>query len=707
MNLKLNHYAASLAPVFAGLKFSAWKPAGWNVKTVRRCVAGLLLLQLIVAAAVTWQIKRQAQGELDSARAGLERQAVVPTEKKSLQAISSEGITLMQSSKAVRSLARFNDSYFAATDGGLVELSSDGKFKRRLTVLDGLPESDLTALARFNSQLFIGTRSQGLVSFDGARFTAYRWTDRKAQAVTSLIEDRGQLLVGTFAGGLLEFDGKEFRERKAEQKRIAGIENVSVDGARLFIATFSDGLWANDAGRWLHFTVADGLPSNRVIGVVMSSGQLIVATDFGVAAENANQLFNAAKVSAKSFQTIVTLPSLASIARSGDSILLSKDNGEIFQLATDSRTHRTQLNALVWHRPDILSSCQLHVFSGEPSLWLLSNEGIRRTSWQDERMSGRLNFTGFGDLAAANGLTSNLVSALAVDEVGNLWAGSFRNGIDVFTHEGRRLTHLESDSACEINSLAWDEASKQMIAATAQGLIRFDAQMQPQQLTIADGLLSNSIQHAAVIPVSSSATSATSSELVIATSRGVSFGSIRKDAKQWRALTSAQGLPSNSIYAVLPHREFIYAGTLNGLAQISAGRVVRVFNDTNSKLAQNWVTALHIAGGRLFAGTYGGGVFELTPAGEFNSFASEIGKQTVNPNALASDGQRLYVGTLDGAWVLELGSQRWTKLKAELPSATVLSVVSDGENVYFGTTSGIARVNKGEWTSVRSDKRAD
>ena len=65
--------------------------------------------------------------------------------------------------------------------------------------------------------------------FDGARFTAYRWTDRKAQAVTSLLEHQGRLLVGTFAGGLLEFDGKQFRELKAEEKRINGIERVTVD----------------------------------------------------------------------------------------------------------------------------------------------------------------------------------------------------------------------------------------------------------------------------------------------------------------------------------------------------------------------------------------------------------------------------------------------------------------------------------------------
>lgn len=166
-------------------------------------------------------------------------------------------------------------------------------------------------------------------------------------------------------------------------------------------------------------------------------------------------------------------------------------------------------------------------------------------------------------------------------------------------------------------------------------------------------------------------------------------------------MTAVQGLPSNSVYAVLPHREFIYAGTLSGLAQINSGQVVRVFKDSNSKLTHNWVTALCVVGNRLFVGTYGGGVFELTASGEFIGFAAEIGKQSVNPNAMATDGQRLYVGTLDGAWVLEFASQKWTKLKTELPSSTVLSVAVDADNVYFGTTSGIARIGKQRLDFVR------
>jgi ligand-binding sensor domain-containing protein len=62
-----------------------------------------------------------------------------------------------------------------------------------------------------------------------------------------------------------------------------------------------------------------------------------------------------------------------------------------------------------------------------------------------------------------------------------------------------------------------------------------------------------------------------------------------------------------------------------------------------------------------------------------------------------SDGARLYVGTLNGALVFDLHSQKWMRLVDELPSRTVLSIAGDEKYTYFGTTSGIMRVERAYW----------
>jgi len=676
------------------------------LRSRRRWLAPLSALVVIAILVAAWAIKRRAEREFEAARALSEKQSLAPFEKETRRAFASDEVRLIQNSRGARGIARFDGSVFAATDGGLVEFEQDGKMKRRYTVLDGLPESDLTSIAVFNSKLFIGSRSQGLIVFDRKRFERYRWTDRNAQAVTALLEDRGRLLVGTFAGGLLEFDGRSFKEIKSEsdqknQQRLAGVNCLIADASRLFVGTFADGLWVNNSGRWSHFTIVDGLPSNRIVGVVADGDRLIAASDFGVAAAPIDQLLNGADPSHKRVQTIATLPELSSASGYGGDVLLCKDNGEIFRLPTSGavdprNSNRIQLFPVAWKRPESLSSCQLAAFvkDNQPmgeTFWLMSDEGIWRLGplayWQDERLSGTPRISRFGE-QSPGALASNLISALAFDDLGRLWAGSFRNGIDVIAPDGvldsRRVAHLESETVREINALVWDEKSKRMLAAAAQGLISFDGSFGSERMGATDGLLSNSVLSAAAFQRGDRA------GLVLATSRGLSLG----ESKRWRGLTAVQGLPSNSVYSVLSHREFIYAGTLGGLAQIAGGRVARVFKNSNSKLTHNWVTALCNAGPRLFIGTYGGGVFELTAAGEFVSFASEIGRQMVNPNAMASDGQALYIGALDGAWMLDLRSQKWTRLKDELPSSVVLSVAVGDDSVYFGATGGIARIEK-------------
>jgi ligand-binding sensor domain-containing protein len=710
------------------------------LKRRRRSLIALASLIAIAALIIGWTVKRRADREFEAARALSEGRAFAPFEKDAMRAFAGDEVKLIQSSRATRGLAQFNGSVFAATDGGLVEFDEEGKAKRRYTTLDGLPESDLTSVAVFNSKLFIGSSSQGLIVFDGKRFERYRWTDRDAQAVTVLLEDRGRLLIGTFAGGLLEFDGGRFREIKISaasgsgrspinaptdqvalatargadprrtkseqegQRRLAGITRLIADGARLFVGTFADGLWVNDSDRWSHFTVVDGLPSNRVVGIVADGDQLIAATDFGLAVSDAGS-------SQRRFQTIATLPELSSAIRWGGDILLCKDDGEIFRLSLGSvpravasvtgsgaslaAPRAALISPVDWKRPGSLSSCQLASFvkgkkpMGE-TLMLMSGEGVWRLGWQDERLPGAPRVSRFGETPniSPGALKSNVISALAFDDLGRLWVGSFRDGIDVIAPDGfldgRRVTHLESETVREINALVWDGRARRMLAATAQGLISFDGSFGSERLSRADGLLSNSVLGAAVIQVGDR------KAMALATSRGLSLG----DAKRFHGLTTVQGLPDNGVYSVLSHREFIYAGTRGGLAQIAGGRVVRVFKDSNSKLSHNWATALCAVGPRLFVGAYGGGVFELTAAGELISFASESGRQMVNQNAMASDGERLYVGALDGAWVLDLRSQKWTRLKDELPSSVVLSVAVDARRVYFGSTGGIARVEK-------------
>ena len=212
----------------------------------------LASLTLLVTFLAAWVVKRRADKSLAAQRSLLEKQNSIPFEQKSYPRINNPAVNVWQSHKTSRAIEKFNDSIFVATDGGLVEFDPNGKFLRHYTVLDGLPESDLLTLATFDSKLFIGTRTSGLVAFDGSHFEGYRWTDRVSQSVDALLSDSGRLLIGTRAGGLIAFDGSEFHEIKAgaERERLLEITSLARSGINLFVGTFSDGLWIEEATSW-------------------------------------------------------------------------------------------------------------------------------------------------------------------------------------------------------------------------------------------------------------------------------------------------------------------------------------------------------------------------------------------------------------------------------------------------------------------------
>jgi ligand-binding sensor domain-containing protein len=641
----------------------------------RRTLLLLLVLLLIAGLVGAWQVKQQADLRLAAERARRDKQDIVPFEQKLLKPISSKAIEIWQNHRSTRALVKFNDSYFIASDGGLVELDQTGKLVRHLTVIDGLPESDLLSLAVFNSKLFIGTRTEGLVEFNGSQFRGYRWTDRTPQSIDALFADEGRLLIGTRAGGLIAFDGRQFKELTAgtEHQRLLEINLLAKDGARLLVGTFADGLWIEEGGRWSHFTTVDGLLSNRIVGVALANKLLFVATDFGLSVTENTQA---------RFRTLVTLPSLSSVALTRDSLVLSKDNGETFSFRTDQQISAArQVTPIAWARA--ANSAGTRLIALDQYLWLLSDDGLYRAAMDH-------GFVAWGQPDRNRMLTSNLVSALTIDSQARVWAGNFRRGIDVLSPQGTQLAHLESETSREINSLT--KASNSILAASSGGLLRFDSSLRTtEEWSTEDGLLSNAVLQVAHWNVDGA--DARNLLLACATSKGLSLGARGK----LHGLTTVQGLPSNSLYAVLVQGRKTYVGTLGGLAVVEDGRVSRVFKDTNSKLTNNWVTALAAIGQRIFVGTYGGGLFELNASGELRSFAPEVGRVVVNPNAMWSDGLRLFVGTLDGALIFEPSSQQWTRVKSELPSRNVLSITGSDEYVYFGTTGGIARIERSYW----------
>jgi hypothetical protein len=597
----------------------------------------LLFVILMVAYFLVHAIFRvyhATQNQLKQSRTLLLKQGVLSKEQKILTPHSTQTLRILESTTDTRDLVRYQGSYFAATSGGLLKLSPEGEEIQHFSVLDGLPESDLLSLGVFENKLYIGTQTQGIVTFDGEKFTQILFPKHKLNAVTKFLKDNGRLLIATFSGGLLEFDGKDFREIKENGKSIPQITTLHKTTTSLLIGTFSNGLYLYENDIWKHFTTADGLPSNRIVGVVENLATIYVATDFGIAVMENN-----------SFRNLKTIPMVSSIQEFEGKIFVSRENGEILECERDCSEVR-KLEGIA----------KLRLISLDNQLFELTNRGIFKKSKQ------------FSNNKIT--LTDNFVSAITVDALGNIWAGTFRNGIDVFSSELKDIKHLEIDNILEINSLQASDGN--VFAATSKGLWKIDGKF------AADLLETGSVTHF--------------SGDSIATNRGLKLGE--------KLLTNVNGLPSNSTFTTLQIGNRLYVGTLGGLAVIEVNKVVKTYTDGNSTLPNNWITSLCTANGRIFIGTYGGGIVELLGNGELRDFSAEIGKFVVNPNAIYSDGERLYIGTLEGVKILDLNTNRWSKFTDVLPSQAVFGITANAENVYFATTSGILEVNKKYFSEV-------
>lgn len=588
------------------------------------------------------EIRRAVDEALAESRSRLESADVIRYEKKVLTPISSPYLSLIQAARRTRDMAAFRDGYAAATDGGLVLLGKDGEQKKHFSVLDGLPDSDLTSLAIFGDLLFVGTRTAGLISFDGTKFKSYRLLADNVSAVTSLLSNDKRLLIGTFGGGVIEFDGREFRKVSLGKDGL-NVSTLQAIGQDLYVGTFNDGLFISDHGSARRLTTAEGLPSNRVTAITEREDQIYVATDLGFGV-----------IESGAFRQLVIVPALSGLAVHDNRLLLARENGELLYFGMELE--------IVADKTAAENSTLRQIAQ---TLWHLSSEGIYQVEHGRRKLFGP---------DSKEELTDNFISAVAFGPADETWIGTFRNGIDVLGPDGRKHRHIESDELRQVNYLGGED--EQITAATASGMFTFGETREPVKSASSGTLPFGSVMHF--------------TDRAVSTSSGLAL----KDGNRFRIISAVQGLPSNSVYTSLESGGRLYVGTMNGLAEIDGSRVTRTFNDTNSGLTTNWVTALCKAGERIFIGTYGGGIFELMPSGEFRSFEPETGKFAVNINAIFTDGHRLYSGTLDGIRILDLRSQKWSRLVHGLPARTVMAINGNGDAIYFGTTNGILRIEK-------------
>jgi ligand-binding sensor domain-containing protein len=561
--------------------------------------------------------------------------------------------------------AKFADHLFIAGPSGLLEYDAGGKLVRQFAAGRELASSPLVALTTAvladsqEEELIAATADAGLLAYNGRTFRLIYPKDKQAREVTCIAAGgNGHLLIGTKKRGVLVFDGKKFAPVHATLAKTY-VTAMAGNETDLWIGTIDKGVLHWHAGETDVFGEQQGLPDMRVLSLAVDGNRAFAGTAVGVGEFEDGKL---ARVLAQgAFAT--------ALAATPERLVIGTEDEGVLTVPLESG-HREMATRGVAEAREV----QQVTLSGE-EIYVLSRTELYR-----------MNVRGLGWEKVlqrdAGTLTDRNISALATDSGGKLWIGYFNRGLDELSVSTGRVKHVEDEHVFCVNRIFPDAKNETVNVATANGLVRFGASGNVEQvLTRADGLIADHVTDVA----------AYGNGLAVATPAGLTF----LDRGGARSLYAFQGLVNNHVYTLGVAGDELLAGTLGGISIIGREEVRTNYTAGNSGLKHNWITAVVRVGEEWMVGTYGAGILRMDGDGRFEAIEKATGPFEVNPNAMLVTDQHVFAGTLgEGLFVYDRATGRWSAMTEGLPSLNVTAVAAGGGTVYVGTDNGLVRIEE-------------
>jgi ligand-binding sensor domain-containing protein len=534
----------------------------------------------------------------------------------------------------------------AATTGGLVLYGPDLDVERIWTAHDGLPGTDVRALAlaKDGASVWAGG-PDGVVAVrrDGWSVTPFA----SVRSVRALHLDGDRLLVGA-AGGMVVIDtreGQEPRRYDLPDSSRGGpspfVTSLAVAPGAVHVGTSGRGLFLWDGSRLVP-APAHG-PSPYVHALAAGGSRVLAATVGGVV--------DAARSTSLSTRQVRAL-------MRGDGGWLMGTMGEGL-IALDDRTGA--------ERPVALPARDVTALGREgDTLCAGTTDGT---------------FVRHGDgpwrHARAGGPPSNDVTAVASDGE-RMWVGTFDRGLALLERGTWRTVEGLDD---RVNALAVERHPNgtRLWVATARGLATVEQGI-VRVRRVADGLPGDDVHAVSTLR---------GGGVIVGTSRGAAIvrgGRVEALAKS--------GAPGEATWAVAEGADgSLWLGTTNGLYRHRPGTPVRRFSVAGGELTDNWVTSILVDGASVWVGTYAGGVSRVTPGLRTVSAEPRAPRVHVNPAGLSIASGRLWAATMEGLMdrPLDGDDAAWRVDPNAAPGPDVTAVLADGEALWVASRNGLAR----------------
>jgi len=399
------------------------------------------------------------------------------------------------------------DYVWTITSGGVLRFDQQTRTYDRFTRLDGLPGNNMSSLAvDVSGHLWFGTRFQGLSRFrpeEGDFDDPY--LDFADLAINALHAHDDRIFVGTERGiSAFLIDKGEVKETYRQLGNLAKdteVTTIAVFGSSLWVGTEGGLAWADlgqpnlqDPESWQSSSVV-----GRVRDLIVFEDTLYAATGRGLWAAGAN--------SERPTMDLSRLDIVALGVFAGR-LVGANEAGEFYE-------RRERLDWPLKDSPGISGIADLSRSAGP--LWVATQTGLRVIG--DERLPSTrdpsanafydLGLAANGDLWAASvpkdgflpfglyqfdgegwtvhnldtGLSSEIVTNVATDASGQLWAGNWGRGVDVLDSAGTWQRLNSANSALEglgggafvpISDIERDAQGNMWIANVQGGLVVMD-----------------------------------------------------------------------------------------------------------------------------------------------------------------------------------------------------------------------------------------
>ncbi len=430
--------------------------------------------------------------------------------------------------------------WFGTYDSGVSRYSkTDQTFVETLTKTDLLVSDKISVIVVDGNNVWFATANGGVQRYLKTVNTWVRYTtdDGLASAhVTCLTTFGNEIWMGTYQSGVSKYDRASKKwtvYTKCNQLADDDVRSIAVDNTnQLWIGT-AEGLSKYAAGKWSNYGKKDGLATNHINAVLVEDDQIWIGTNRGLGhAENSSE---SPQSRSWKFYNLGYITSLAP----GSERSLSRSSP-----------------------------------SRSDALWLGTNNGVikfNKSTKKTENFAGKL--------------PSELVTAIATTDTGNVWFGT-QNGVFKFDTKSQEVTSYRTDKGLGDNYV---------------NAILIGSERPPSR---------------------SDASSRSDAHNVWVGTRG---GLSRYDEQNDVFTNVKDGLPSENVKALAKSGNTIWLGTPNGLASyhVNTGEL-KSFEDT-SGYNINFISPL---GGILWLGTTAG-LVEFQP--DKDSFEEHRARQARLP----------------------------------------------------------------------------